>query len=375
MAAASALLLLLAAFNCMNLQTATLLQRQRETALRRSLGADSVQLMSLWAVEVLLSLLFAAAGAVLLAWFLAPGVANWIGLSPAYSVANPFPSLMCWIGLAISVLLLLVLVLTPPAWRALRRTPAPALQGRTMSEGPWGRRTGRVCSRCNSRGAVLLLLLAGVLAAQQRYLLHADRGFDTRNRLWLGVHGELRPASRTWMHFSQRSTDIPPSSTGPSVAGAAAAEARGHWDLYVSPSQHKQVLRVTTVSPSFFATYGMTLLAGEPQTGSGDTHVVIDAKAARLLGFASPQAAVGAIVRGGGGFNQEGNELRRVVAVVKDVKLGSARDPALPQGFSLSDEPQMGAHGSRPRHGSVASDGGGTLEGARAESAVPGRVC
>jgi hypothetical protein len=80
-AAASALLLVLAAFNCMNLQTANLLQRQRETALRRSLGADSSQLLRLWGTEVLLSLLCAAAGALLLAWFLAPGVANWIGVA------------------------------------------------------------------------------------------------------------------------------------------------------------------------------------------------------------------------------------------------------------------------------------------------------
>ena len=90
-AAASALLLMLAAFNCMNLQTANLLMRQRETALRRSVGADSVQLLSLWGAEVLLSLLVAAAGAVLLAWLLAPVLANWIGMSPGYSIADPFP--------------------------------------------------------------------------------------------------------------------------------------------------------------------------------------------------------------------------------------------------------------------------------------------
>lgn len=80
-AAASALLLMLAAFNCMNLQTANLLQRQRETALRRSLGADSAQLLRLWGAEVLMSLLCAAAGALLLAWFLMPGVAAWMGVT------------------------------------------------------------------------------------------------------------------------------------------------------------------------------------------------------------------------------------------------------------------------------------------------------
>jgi len=69
-AAAGALLLILAAFNGMNLLAANLLQRQRETALRRSLGADDAQLLRLWSLEVLLTLLLAAAGGLLLAWWL-----------------------------------------------------------------------------------------------------------------------------------------------------------------------------------------------------------------------------------------------------------------------------------------------------------------
>jgi putative ABC transport system permease protein len=115
---------------------------------------------------------------------------------------------------------------------------------------------------------------------------------------------------------------------------------RGTLEMQVSSSQHKQVLRVTTVSPGFFDTYGMTILAGKPQFDSGEANLVIDAKAARLLGFASPQAAVGELLRGGGSFLQEGSATRRIVAVVKDVKLESARAPAMPQAFLLSDKTQ-----------------------------------
>lgn len=97
---------------------------------------------------------------------------------------------------------------------------------------------------------------------------------------------------------------------------------------------------MTTVSPGFFTTYGMTLLAGTPTLGTGEAHVVIDEKAARLLGFSNPQSAIGELLRGGGGFLQEGSDIRRIVAVVKSVKLESARDPALPQAFLLSDKPQ-----------------------------------
>ena len=336
-AAASALLLMLAAFNCVNLQTANLLLRQRETALRRSLGADSTQLLRLWGMEVLLSLLFAAAGAVLIAWFLAPVVANWIGLSPGYSIADPFPP-QALLGTGVTVLVLLVLVLAPPAWRALQRVPAPALQGRTMSEGPWGRRTRQGLLTLQLAGAVLLLLLAGVLTAQQNYLLHADRGFDTRNRLWLGfmVSSQKMPNLDAFTAALGRH----PAVRNWSFGGGHAMVEDGGIEMFVSPSNDKLVLRMSPVSPGFFATYGMTLLAGQPQVGSGEPHLVIDAKAARLLGFASPRAAVGAILRGGGGWLSVGNEPRRIVGVVKDVKLESARNAAMPQGFVIKDDPQ-----------------------------------
>jgi len=39
------------------------------------------------------------------------------------------------------------------------------------------------------------------------------------------------------------------------------------------------------VSPRFFETYGMTVLAGTPRTGKGEMNVVIDEKAARGLGI------------------------------------------------------------------------------------------
>jgi hypothetical protein len=196
-------------------------------------------------------------------------------------------------------------------------------------------------------GALMLLSLAGVLAVQQHHLLNADRGFDTRNRVWFGVliNPELVPNLDAFTAALEHD---------PAVLHWAMSEMRpardtdGQQELIVSPSRQRQVLRISKVSAGFFDTWGMTLLAGQPRVGHGETTMVIDAKAARLLGFASPQAAIGAQVSGGGGYLQEGDQMRRVVAVVKDVKLESARDPALPQGFVLTDQPQwdLSIHGT-----------------------------
>lgn len=337
-AGASALLLILAAFNCMNLQAANLLQRQRETALRISVGADAPHLLRLWSMEVLLSLLLAAIGALLAAWWLAPALANFMALS-AGRLMTESVLLPAMAALAMIVLVLLPLTLWLPARLALRRPPAPALQGRTASEGPWGRRIRQGLLTLQLSGALLLLSLAGVLAMQQRYILHADRGFDTHNRLWLGVlvNPELVPRMDPFLAALDRNPAIRNWAFSDS---RPMSDTRGRMELHVSSSQHKQVLRVTTVSPSFFDTYGMTILAGKPHVAADERNLVIDAKAARLLGFASPRAAIGELLRGGGGFLQEGPDVRRIVAVVKDVKFESAREPAMPQAFLLSDKTQ-----------------------------------
>jgi putative ABC transport system permease protein len=177
-----------------------------------------------------------------------------------------------------------------------------------------------------------------VLTLQQRHLMQADRGFDIRNRLWLGFM--VNPAQIPNLDAFVAALERHPAVQQWAFGGGHGMDGQGYIDLWVGASQHKQVLHLTTVSPSFFATYGMTVLAGQPKTGLGEMNVVIDAKAARALGFANPESAVGALVRGGGGYLQEGTKPRRVVAVVKDVKLESAREAAMPQGFVLSDEPQ-----------------------------------
>lgn len=341
--AAALLLLLLAAVNVANLQAARLLQRQRETALRRALGADAGGLLRLWSAELLLPLGLAAAGALLLAWWGLPLLAGWMWLQlPGF----PEPPLLAL--LALGLLLLLPLLLAAPAWLALRRPPAAALQGRTASEGPWGRRLRQGLLALQLGGALLLLALTGVLAAQYRHLLQLDRGFATENRLVMTVLAEPSDA-----HLA-----------APLIAALQQHPAVSHWalsdnapardqqwtsDLHVSDqTRQRQVLRVNRVTPGYFETYGMRVLAGDAKRFvGGEPSLVIDARAAALLGFASPQAAVGQLLRGGGEFLQEGQEQRRVIAVVAAVKQESARREPMAQAYLVAEQP----HGNLTIHG------------------------
>lgn len=334
--AAAALLLLLATVNAANLQAARLLSRQRETALRRALGADAAALLRLWAAETGLLLLAVGLGALLLSWWLLPALGAWMGLAlPEF----PQPPLLA--GLAATLLLLGPLLLAGPALLALRRPPAAALQGRSASEGPAGRRLRQSLLALQLAGALGLLGLTGVLLAQVRHVLLLDRGFATENRLVMSVLAgpedvhivppllealARQPAIRHWA-FS---------------ASAPARDRQWTTELHVNDRSGDRVqLRVNPVSPGYFATYGLRVLAGNPtQLRRGEEALVLDARAAAQLGFASPQAAVGQLLRGGGEFLQEGQRPRRVTAVVAAVKFEPARQAGMPQSFLVDEQPQ-----------------------------------
>ncbi len=363
--AASVLLLVLAALNTMSLQAAHLLQRQRETALRRSLGASGRQLVQLWALEAGMPLAAAAAGALLAAWWVAPWLANWLQLPPDLPLADPMP----WralAGLGLVVLALLPLTIALPARAALRQPAAAALQGRTASEGPWGRRLRQALLGLQFAGVLLLLSVAGVLALQQHHLLHVDRGFDTHGRLVLSMETDpehvpdLAPLTDALAHDPAISHWA--FSYGQPARDGQEASRR---ELLTTADGHTVGIRLTAVGATLFDTYGMTVLAGRPAFSQAEHHLVIDATAARLLGFATPQAAVGAIVKGGGEYLQAGTQEMRIVAVIKPVNLESARDPALPQAFWISGRPQwnLTVTGPEPARLRAALDGAWKLHG------------
>jgi hypothetical protein len=276
----------------------------------------------------------------LVAWWVAPSVANWLQLPAGLPLADPIPP-RALAGLAIAVALLLPMTIALPARAALRRAPAAALQGRTASEGPWGRRTRQALLALQMGGVLLLLSVSGVLVLQQDHMLNVDRGFDTHNRLvlWMETNPERVPPLEALQAALSHSPAIThwAFSYLPPASERSGPEQR---ELDTSADGHTVDLRMTSVGVGFFDTYGMTVLAGSPRYAEGEHDVVFDAKAVRLLGFATPQAAIGAIVQGGGAYLQKGSETRRIVAVVKDVRLETARYPAMPQAFWLTDSPQ-----------------------------------
>ena len=150
---------------------------------------------------------------------------------------------------------------------------------------------------------------------QHTHLLRADRGYAPEHRLVLDGLADGEPPTAlidALTHLPQVRDwawgDSLPTGVGP----------RDHLSGFVGPSGQQQHAAQQPGGAALLPRLGHARAGGRPadRCAQGDARVVLDAQAARLLGFVSPVAAVGQWVRGGGAFMQAGSDAFRVAAVV-----------------------------------------------------------
>jgi putative ABC transport system permease protein len=335
----SLLMLLVAAINYVNLTTVRALRRQREIGLRKSLGAGPGRLVLQFLVESCLVAVLAGAVGLLLAWWLAPALQDLVQIEivPVFwrpaMVASLF-ALCALLGVATGLY---------PARVALHIQCGQALQGRQHSEGRGGRQLRRALTAVQFAAAIALSGVALVLMWQNQHVAHLDRGFRTDGVVAIAVPdaapAEVVKAFREALARDPavRAVTLASDVPGRSPIGFVTTVKRGTQSLN---------MRSNSVDPDFFRVYRVPVLAGRVdvpphavQPGP-ELSVVIDATAARLLGFASPQAAVGAAIK-------EGPMDLRIVGVVGRVKQESARQHDEPQLFHypLADRNVLSAIG------------------------------
>lgn len=325
----------LAAINYVNLSSVRTLRRQREIAIRKSLGASPLRLAAQFIAESSLVALLAGMVGLLLAWLLAPAMADLLDVQFAAKMFAP----MQLASLLLGCLLLGALTGVYPTRVALGVHCAPALQGRKQSEGSGGRRLRRTMTVLQFSVALVLSGVAVVVVWQSNYVTGLDMGFKTTHLLALNMPDNITPEQFRGIQDSLRSNkDVQAVSAGDTVPGTNPI---GMVNAF-SNGPTKVTMRMSAVDASFFDVYQVPLLAGDlksirPRDPSDDPKaidrpVVLDATAVQSLGFANPQAAVGAnLVAGRGSV--------RVVAVVGAIKQESARNIRQPQLFMLNGPP------------------------------------
>ncbi|MDC8770134.1 ADOP family protein [Roseateles albus] len=211
---------------------------------------------------------------------------------------------------------------------------APALQGRKQSEGKSGRNLRRAMTVLQFSAALSLSGAAVMVVWQSEYVARLDLGFKTQGLLALDLPEGLKPEQTDGLFEAlKRHPAVQALSWSEDVPGRNGV---GQVDT-MDNGQTRAGVRTGRYDLGFFNVYQIPLLAGSlegivlpEKTEPGvDRPLAIDLMAVKALGFASPQAAIGAQLK-------VGNDGWRIKAVVGAIKQESARNIAQPQVFRLS---------------------------------------
>ncbi|MBZ5592649.1 MAG: ABC transporter permease [Acidobacteriia bacterium] len=339
--AAVSLVLLIACANIANLLLARAASRQKEIAVRLSIGASRLRLIRQMLTEsVLLAVLGGVVGVAFAGWagqFLVWMVST--GAEPLpLRVAPDAPVLIFTTLLAVATGILFGLA---PALRATRVELSSSLkEGRSSVSARSRNMLARALIVSQVALSAVLLIGAGLFVRSLVNLRNVDTGFNKENVLLVGVdvpslgyEGDDPRLTSLYRQVEQRVNNVPGvRSTSFSFftfqegAWTMVAHPQGRTPPVNQPEVHNNV-----VGPGFFATMGLPITLGRG-FGLNDTAtspkvaVINETMARRYFPGGSP---IGLHF----GFSQEHSGDFEVVGVVKDAKYESLRERPTPMAF------------------------------------------
>jgi cell division protein FtsX len=335
LAVLAALILLLAAINYVNLSTVRVLRRQREIAMRKVLGAGVPQIVLQFLLESVLLAMAATVLGLLLAWLALPVFSQLVNrqLDGLFSPLN--------IALAFSIGALLgVLTAAYPAWIALRVHPTQVLAGRPDAESRGSMQWRRALTVVQIATAMGLASVAIAVAWQTEYTMRAAPGFDPSPLVVVDMPGHVRDEDKARRFVSALQAQ-------PGVAGVAISEdpvGRLDWlwtRMLKRTGGVSASMEMKTISANFFELYGIAPAAGRLFQSAVDkdddpTTIVLNAVAARALGFASAEQAVGQAVT----FSAFDNAIitARIVGIAPELRFRSLREPPSATAYALGKQ-------------------------------------
>ncbi len=329
LAAVAVLILLLAATNYVNLATVRTLARQREIAVRKALGATAPAVARLFLAESVLVCLIATGFGLLLAWLVLPVFSD--------LVQRKFDNMFSVGAIAAALLFGVVLGLAAgayPTWSALGVRATSALAGRGNGETPRGLWLRRALTALQFAAAMGLTGTTLAVAWQTHYASTLSPGFNPGPMVIFGTHNNMSdPRTRALREAILRLPGV----ESVAESGNAFTFSNNITTLRRDGGDATDLNRYN-VSPEFFQVYGLQPAAGRLFDPAQDTmeasdRVVINASAARKLGFATPQDAVGKMLTDPGGDKK----LARIVGVAPDMRHQSARGAEQPSVFYLGE--------------------------------------
>jgi ABC-type antimicrobial peptide transport system permease subunit len=314
------LILVLAAVNYINLAAVRTAARRREIGVRKALGISGAGLAGQFLAESLVVGASSTLIGAVLAWLTLPLFSELVGRPLASSYGPAAWAVLAGAGLGTGLLSGLY-----PAWLAARVPASVALSGRT-GETADGYRMRRLLTVAQFAAAIGLVASSLVVWWQASFASQLDPGFDPRPQLVLQLPG--KPESAAAHAFKAELARLPGVD---GVAASSEAVGRDGMKMIIMIRRGEQQtvpLELKEVGASFFQVFGLRPLAGKLFSRQGEEGVVLNARAALALGFATPEAALGQIV----------DENARVIGIAPDLRYNSLREKPGPIMYRLNED-------------------------------------
>ena len=350
------LTLLLAGVNYVNLATAQAGLRAKEVALRKVMGATRSALIGQFLGEALATAAVAALIGVALCELALPALNAGGGLHLAiryFGDGSVLPELL------VAVLALGLGAGLYPAFVLSRFQPASVLAAaRTPGGGRVGGRVRQALVAVQFAIAIAFTIGTAVIVSQANYLRHADLGFDRSGLIVINdafKNLEISTAQRSAILGLWRATPGVVSASISDIAPGNNESTSGQ--NYTRPGMKGAgpSLNYVRFGADFARTYGIRPLAGrlldeshglddssppeaspsaatEAASTPAPINVVVNLNALKILGFASPRAALGQIIY------QGGETPNRIVGVIGNIRFRSPRDVVPPTVYYLRTE-------------------------------------
>src|SRR5213083_2371110 len=274
--------------------------RRREIALRIAVGASRTSVIRLFVAESLLVSVIAGASGAFVAWHLVPLVprmaSNFLPLETGTATSLSIPVLLFTIGLSISTGLLMGIY---PALQGSHVDLIDGLKegGRGMSGGVRQQRFRKILVGAQVALSVTLLVGAALLITSFIRLSQQNLGFRSQN-LWTGAitlptsQYPDRPLRQRFVEQTLRELRSVPGLESATISGdiplvgfSRYLYARGDRD--VPPVEKREIVPGHEVTPGYFKTWGVPLLAGrefdEHDTANGQKVCLISQAGAKKL--------------------------------------------------------------------------------------------
>lgn len=276
------LVLLVACFNVASMLIARALGRQREMALRVSLGASRTRLLRQTLAETLVLALLGGAGGLLVGSWLT-GLLNL--LHAGNSIPLEFNVTFDWRVYAFAFfvcLLTATVVALAPAFRAFHANPNEELRegGARLSGGVRSQRVRRGLVVTQLAGSLFLLIIAGLFVRGLGKAENANFGFDPHGVLDLSMNpSDVGYTDSQTKLFYKRLLDrvraMPGVQSATLAIGAPMSGFANYYPVYVQGRMlgpNEQVPQITSepVTPGYFQTLRVPLLRGRTFTDADD---------------------------------------------------------------------------------------------------------